>query len=77
MVLRKGMATIAAGIVIGEVVSLAAARLLQNQLFNVSTHDPAVLAGVVGVLVAVGVVACLVPARRATRVDPTVALRYE
>ena len=77
MVLRRGLATIAVGIAIGELVSLGATRILQNQLFSVSTHDPMILIAVVCVLAGVGVVACIVPARRATRVDPTVALRAE
>ena len=77
MVLRRGLMTIAIGIAIGEVVSIVVTRLLQHQLYAVSAHDPAVLTGVVGVLVVVGIAACIVPARRATHVDPTVALRYE
>ena len=77
MVLRRGLATIAVGIAIGELVSLGATRILQNQLFSVSTHDPTILIAVVCVLVVVGIIACIVPARRATRVDPTVALRAE
>ena len=77
MVLRKGMATIVAGIAIGEIVSLGATRLLQSQLFGVSAHDPAILAAGMAVLIAVGIGACIAPARRATKVDPMVALRYE
>jgi predicted permease len=77
MVLRRGLSIIAIGVVVGELASLALTRLLQNQLWGVSTHDPLTLGGVVAVLLAAGTVACLVPARRATRVDPMVALRYE
>lgn len=77
MLLRRGLTMIAAGIAIGELVSLALTRLLQNQLWGVSSHDPATLGGVVGVFIAVGIAACTVPTRRATRVDPMVALRYE
>lgn len=77
MVLRNGLATIIAGIAIGEIASLAATRVLRTQLFGVSAHDPAILAGVVAVLIVVGILACIVPARRATLIEPTEALRYE
>jgi putative ABC transport system permease protein len=77
MVLRRGSALIGTGIAVGEVVSFVLTHLIQNQLWGVSAHDPVTLGGVVAVLIAVGVAACLVPARRATRVDPMVALRYE
>lgn len=77
MVLRQGLAMIAIGVLVGEMVSVVATRLLRNQLFGVSAHDPVVLLAGVGVLVIVGTLACIVPARRATLVEPTVALRYE
>jgi putative ABC transport system permease protein len=77
IVLWRGMAMIAAGVLIGEVTSLALIRLLRNQLWGVSPYDPLTLAGVVAVLAVAGGIACLVPARRATHVDPMVALRYE
>jgi putative ABC transport system permease protein len=77
MVLRSGLTMIGAGIVIGELASFGLTQFLQNQIWGVSARDPVTLAAVVAVLVAVGVAACIVPARRATRVDPVVALRYE
>ena len=77
MILRKGLLIIALGIVIGEAASLGLTRLLQSQIWGVSSHDPMTFAAVLSVLILVGILACLVPARRATRVDPLVALRYE
>jgi putative ABC transport system permease protein len=77
MVLRMGLKLVAVGVVIGLVASFGATRVMMNQLWNVSPHDPATLAAVVGVMVLSGFAACYFPARRATRVDPIVALRYE
>ena len=66
-----------AGIVIGLVGSLALARLMRSQVFSVSSLDPATFVAVAVLLCCVAVAACYVPARRAMRVDPIVALRYE
>jgi predicted permease len=77
MVLRMGLRLSAIGIVLGLIVSTGAARAIASQLWGVSPHDPVTLAGVVAVVVFTGLVACYFPARRATRVDPMVALRYE
>lgn len=77
MILRKGLIIIAFGIILGELASLGLTRLIQSQIWGVSSHDPVTFAAVLAVLIAVGISACLVPARRATRVDPLVALRYE
>jgi putative ABC transport system permease protein len=77
MVLSRAAAMIVSGIVIGELASLGLTQMLRNQLWGVSPHDPVTLAAVVAVLGAAGGVACLVPARRATHIDPMVALRYE
>jgi len=76
-VLRGGLAMIVCGIVLGELASFALTRLLQNQLWGVSSRDPVTLFGVVAVFLLVGTASCLIPARRATRVDPVIALRYE
>ena len=77
MVLRKGLRLIGVGIVLGMLASIALTRWVASQLWGVSPRDPLTFVGVLLVLLVVGTVACLVPARRATRVDPLVALRYE
>lgn len=77
LVLRFGARFILPGIAIGVVASLGAARILGSQLWGVSPHDPVALVSVVVMLLTVGFLACWVPARRAMRVDPVVALRYE
>jgi ABC-type antimicrobial peptide transport system permease subunit len=66
-----------AGIVIGAAIALASARWIKPLLFEVSPRDPIVYAIVTTVLLAVAIAASLVPARRAARVDPNVALRSE
>jgi len=77
MVLVRGVRLIASGIVIGLVASFALTRYLASQVWGISTTDPWTFAGVIMLVVLVGLAACLLPARRATRVDPLVALRYE
>jgi len=76
-VLGEGLRVILAGAAVGIAGSLAATKLLAGFLFGVEPHDPAALAVVVFVLVGAGLGACYVPAHRATRVDPIIALRYE
>jgi putative ABC transport system permease protein len=75
LVLRQGLVQLGVGLAIGLVLALVLARGLQVMLFGVGTADPTVLAAVVAVLVVSGVAACLIPARRATRVDPMTAMR--
>ena len=65
------------GVLVGLPASLGVTRVIANQLWGVSPHDPVTLGGVIGVVALVGLAACWFPARRATRVDPMVALRYE
>jgi putative ABC transport system permease protein len=65
------------GIVLGLLASLGLARAITSELWGVSAHDPLTLATVAALLLVIGLAACTVPARRATRVDPLVALRYE
>ncbi len=77
LVVRQGMALAAAGVIIGLVAALGLTRLLKSQLFGVGATDPATFTAVSGVLVAIALLATLVPALRATRVDPVVALRDE
>jgi putative ABC transport system permease protein len=77
MVLRGGLGMTLAGIAVGVIIALAAGRLVANQLYGVSPHDPLVIALSAGTLMAVAFVACMAPARRATKVDPAVALQSE
>ena len=74
LVLREGLVLIAAGFALGAAGALALRRSLESQLFGVSASDPAVLGGVTLVLALVAALACALPARRATRIDPIVAL---
>jgi len=76
-VLRDALALMALGMAIGYVAALFLARLVASLLFGVSTTDPVTYAGVGGLLCAVGTLAAIVPALRAARVDPMVALRHE
>jgi len=77
MVLKKGMALIGAGILIGVLASFGLTRFLSSLLWGVSTTDPWAFAAAVVAILTVGSAACLLPARRAARVDPLVTLRYE
>jgi putative ABC transport system permease protein len=77
MLLRKALVVISAGIFIGGVGSLAFARVLAKFLFEVKPSDPATFAAVALLLASSALAACYIPARRATGVDPLVALRYE
>jgi putative ABC transport system permease protein len=77
MVLRQGLRLLGMGIVIGLLASLALARVIVSQLWGVSPYEPVTFAAAVGLLLIIGLLACWVPARRATRIDPTTALRYE
>jgi ABC-type antimicrobial peptide transport system permease subunit len=77
LILKRGMGLAAAGTGLGLAGALLAARLMRGLLFQVSATDPWTLAGVSGVLLASALLACYIPARRATRVDPVQALRYE
>jgi len=77
MVVAKGLLLIGIGLGIGLVASLAAARAVAGQIWGISPPDPITIGGGVGVILFAGLAACYFPARRATKVDPMVALRYE
>jgi len=77
MVLGEGGVLLGVGLVAGMVGALLASRLLQRLLFGVAPHDPATLIAVAAIIAAVGIAACWLPALRAARVDPAVALRSE
>jgi predicted permease len=77
LVVGQGMRLAAAGLVLGLIVAFAAMRVLSSLLFGVSAHDPLTFGGVSLVLALAAVLACYIPARRATKVDPIIALRYE
>src|SRR5213595_2729404 len=77
LVVNQGMKPVIAGLVIGMAAAFALGRLLTSQLFEVSAHNPALLGGATIMLAAIALVACLLPARRATLVDPVQALRTE
>ncbi len=77
MVLARGFGLVLAGIGAGIVASLGLTRFLANLLFGIRPADPITFVGVALILAAVSLLACYLPARRATRVDPLVALRYE
>jgi len=77
LVVKQGMRLVAYGALAGLIIAFALARLLSSQLFAVGAFDPMVFLLTAFALSAIAVVACYIPARRATRVDPMVALRYE
>ena len=77
MVLREGLKIAGAGLGAGSIAALGLVRFLKSQLFGVGAADPLTFFGAAALLVIVALAACYIPARRATRVDPMVALRHE
>src|SRR6202035_1127749 len=77
LVLGKGIRLTILGAIAGVLGSLALGRWLKSELFNIKPTDPLTLIGAAALMLLVAVAACYLPARRATRVDPLVALRHE
>jgi putative ABC transport system permease protein len=77
LVVKMGLRLVALGAGIGLIASLLLGRVIATQLWGVSAYDPSTLGVVTVLLLVTGLVACWIPARRASRVDPLVALRYE
>ena len=77
LVLRRGVTVVAAGLLLGLLVSLAVTRSIGGLLFEVDAHDPVTFAAIAAVLGGVALLACYLPARRAAKVDPLIALRTE
>ena len=77
MIVRETAVLIAVGLAAGVPASLVCARLIQSKLFGLKPSDPVTLAGAVGIMIGVAIASGYLPARRASRVDPLIALRYE
>jgi putative ABC transport system permease protein len=77
LIMKEGLFIVGVGVVIGLVISIAGGQLIASQMFGHSQTDITVYVGLALLLIAVAMVACFIPAYRATLVDPTNALRYE
>ena len=76
-VIMSGLRFILIGIAVGLALTMVVGRVLASEIWGISAHDPLTLAAVIALLTSIGVAACYLPSRRATRVDPLIALRYE
>ena len=77
LVLGMGMRVVFVGVAIGLAASLATSRIVASQLWRVSAYDPLTITAVTAILILTGAAACIIPARRASGVDPTQALRHD
>jgi ABC-type antimicrobial peptide transport system permease subunit len=75
--MRRALAMTLVGVSVVIVIALGAGNLIATRLYGVSPRDPAVMSGCAAVLMVVAIIACLAPARRATRIDPNTILRAE
>jgi putative ABC transport system permease protein len=75
LILRRGLVQLAISLRLGLALAWPASSVLQGLVVQIPTHDPVTFSAIIGVLVLITVAACLIPARRATRLDPLTALR--
>jgi putative ABC transport system permease protein len=77
LIVRQAVVVIVVGAAIGIAAAMALTRYLSSEIWEVSANDPGAFVSFTLVLAAIAVVACLIPTRRAVKIDPTIALRYE
>jgi putative ABC transport system permease protein len=77
LIIKQGMILGGGGVIIGLIVSFAMTRVLASQLYGITSTDPWIFAAISLLLILIAVIACYIPALRATKVDPMVAVRYE